>query len=366
MPHGVLSRRHILPVVNCFILRSARARVSLGCESALPCPGRHYVCACASFVSVGAQRHVPALPAWRKTPGCSAPRATCTITLILCSSQESVISRALSIPQLSDGAELVGDGRLRTRRPGADGGQLCCNICRDGSVRKEADCGFPVRLLPVHRVSLRACQRLCLWLAEAECQAAMHASVGKRTAQPPRRAALHTVVVIACVACARARVGAIVVAVVLIAIVTAAAAAAVLRLAGACRLPVAPPFLPLQLPVLFDDLGPLPRPRRLSLALKLALGEGVGRCTLLNIVKVTLKGVAEARRCTWRWRNSGVSTSALTGPASAARASSKLGRCAGSPLQHAPRSSTRASGQPLPTGRSPPLATGRQPPSVMA
>ena len=60
-----------------FSSRFARARVSLSCESALPCSGRRCVCASVSLVSVGAPRHVPALPAWGKTSGCSATRAAC-------------------------------------------------------------------------------------------------------------------------------------------------------------------------------------------------------------------------------------------------------------------------------------------------
>ena len=60
-----------------FSSRFARARVSLSCESALPCSGRRCVCANVSLVSVGAPRHVPALPAWGKTPGCPAARTTC-------------------------------------------------------------------------------------------------------------------------------------------------------------------------------------------------------------------------------------------------------------------------------------------------
>ena len=52
-----------------YVLRFARARVSLSCKCALPCSGRRCVCANVSLVSVGAPRHVPALPAWGKTPG---------------------------------------------------------------------------------------------------------------------------------------------------------------------------------------------------------------------------------------------------------------------------------------------------------
>ena len=54
-----------------FSLRRARARVSLSCESALPCPGRRCVCANVPLVSDGAQCHIPALPACRSTPGSS-------------------------------------------------------------------------------------------------------------------------------------------------------------------------------------------------------------------------------------------------------------------------------------------------------
>ena len=46
-----------------FDSRFTRARVSLSCESALPCSGRRCVCANVSLVPVGAPRHVPALPA---------------------------------------------------------------------------------------------------------------------------------------------------------------------------------------------------------------------------------------------------------------------------------------------------------------
>jgi len=60
-----------------FSSRFARARVSLSCKRALPCSGRRCVCAKVSFVSAGAPRHVPALPAWGITPGCSALRAAC-------------------------------------------------------------------------------------------------------------------------------------------------------------------------------------------------------------------------------------------------------------------------------------------------
>ena len=49
----------------------------LVCACALPCSGRRCVCANVSLVSVGAPRHVPALPAWGETPGCLALRAAC-------------------------------------------------------------------------------------------------------------------------------------------------------------------------------------------------------------------------------------------------------------------------------------------------
>jgi len=84
------------PMSNVISSRFARARVSLSCESALPCSSRRCVRVNASLVSVGAPRHVPALPAW-------TVRATCSFegswpisaggenVLILCSSQESVV-----------------------------------------------------------------------------------------------------------------------------------------------------------------------------------------------------------------------------------------------------------------------------------
>ena len=92
-------------------------------------------------------------------------------------------------------------------------------------------------------------------------------------------------------ACARALAGAFAVADVLD---DDATAAAVLRLAGSCRLPVAPPLLPLQLPVLLDDLGPLPRPRRLSLALQLALFRKMR--AFLTFQEERVRGAAEAQR----------------------------------------------------------------------
>jgi len=83
-----------------FSSRFAKARVSLSCKRALPCPGRRCVCEKASLVSAGAPRHDSALPAWRITPGLfRVARCLCfwraigqsaqaeQDTLILCSSQ---------------------------------------------------------------------------------------------------------------------------------------------------------------------------------------------------------------------------------------------------------------------------------------
>ena len=112
-------KKNCAPRSIVFSPRLARARVSLSCESALPCPGRRCVCAKASLSyqrvlgvisrrylrggaswdvqrhmcfgglsanqrrlykilpsctpSDGARCHIPALPAWRNKPGCLKP-----------------------------------------------------------------------------------------------------------------------------------------------------------------------------------------------------------------------------------------------------------------------------------------------------
>jgi len=56
-----------------FSFCALRALASLSFESALPCSGRCWACANASLVPDGARFHIPVLPAWGNTPGCSAP-----------------------------------------------------------------------------------------------------------------------------------------------------------------------------------------------------------------------------------------------------------------------------------------------------
>jgi len=62
---GLYGGENCAPKAAVFSPRLTRARVSLSCESALPCSGRRCVCANVSRVSDGARCYIPALPeAW--------------------------------------------------------------------------------------------------------------------------------------------------------------------------------------------------------------------------------------------------------------------------------------------------------------
>ena len=113
--------RQALCVCKCF------SRVSWRSAS---CPGRRCVCANVSLVSVGAPRHVPALPAWGKAGVAAWSAVFCRAlgqsaqaerdNLILCSSQESV--RPLKLPKIEMGNPTPSDPQAEGRPGNSDRG----------------------------------------------------------------------------------------------------------------------------------------------------------------------------------------------------------------------------------------------------